>query len=86
METFMNMLLRIGWLAPLALAGFLNVTLPHAAMAVEPPMAAAPVIVAAPSVAAMPAYYYYHGRRYPYRYHGVYYGHRYYRGGHYHYY
>jgi hypothetical protein len=44
------------------------------------PSAAAP----APFVEA--GYYYYHGRRYPYRYHGMYYNHRYYRGGRYHYY
>lgn len=79
------MLTRLSYLVPIALAGFLY-AFPHNAAAVEPPVAAGAVSVASASVAAMPAYYYYHGRRYPYRYHGMYYSHRYYRGGRYHYY
>lgn len=82
----MKMLMRFGQLAPMALAGFLCATLPHAAGATERPLSADRTIVAIPAATASPVYYYYHGRRYPYRYHGVYFSHRYYGGGRYHYY
>jgi hypothetical protein len=86
-ETFVNIFMRFSQIAPIALAGFLYVAMPHAASAVERPIPAGTVMTAAPSTSAVPAaYYYYHGRRYPYRYHGMYFNHRYYRGGRYHYY
>ncbi len=91
----MNLLMRFSSLAPILLVGCLYAVLPRAAAAVEPQLpaahvagyVAAHVADVAPAVSAQTAaYYYYRGRRYPYRYHGAYFGHRYYSHGRYHYY
>jgi hypothetical protein len=86
MEMPVTMLPRLVQLAPLALAGLLGIALPRTAAAVVPPQPVMQTVAVQPQVSAVPAYYYYHGRRYPYRYHGMYFNHRYYRGGRYHYY
>jgi hypothetical protein len=81
----MSKFMRFSLLAPIVLAGFLCVSFPRGAVAVEPPVHAdTALVLSAGSVT--PSAYYYHGRRYPYRYHGMYYSHRYYRGGRYRYY
>jgi hypothetical protein len=80
------MLLKFSRLAPLVLASVLWIALPRGASAIEPAIHAAPANVVSASTAVTPAYYYYRGRRYPYRYHGMYFGHRYYRYGRWHYY
>jgi hypothetical protein len=75
---------HLSFISATALAGFLAI---HAAPANAAAAIQAPAVqLSAPSEVAEAGYYYYHGRRYPYRYHGMYYGHRYYRGGRYHYY
>jgi hypothetical protein len=77
-------LLRLNFVTIIAIAGFICIQAPaaNAAVAMRPP-----AVSVAPSFPVTQAgYYYYHGRRYPYRYHGMYFNHRYYRGGRYHYY
>ena len=80
------MFLRLSPLAPVAIIGLLYAVAPRAAVAVERPVSVERTMVVQPAASEMPAYYYYHGRRYPYRYNGMYYSHRYYRYGRYHYY
>jgi len=87
----MSKFMRFSLLAPIVLAGFLCVSFPRSATAVEPPAHADTALVLPAGVLSVgsvtpSAYYYYRGRRYPYRYHGMYYSHRYYRGGRYRYY
>ena len=77
-------LLRFSFVTALAVAGFICIQAPSAdaAVAMHRPSAG----LASPMPVTEAGYYYYHGRRYPYRYHGMYFSHRYYRGGRYHYY
>lgn len=77
-------LLRPSFVTAIAVAGLI---------CIQAPSANATVAMHTPSTGLAPSepvtqagYYYYHGRRYPYRYHGMYFNHRYYRGGRYHYY
>jgi hypothetical protein len=77
-------LLSLGFVTAIAVAGFLSVQAPvaSAAVAMHTPSTELTSSVSVKQV----GYYYYRGRRYPYRYHGMYFNHRYYRGGRYHYY
>jgi hypothetical protein len=77
-------LLNLSVVSAIAVASFLCIQAPaaNAAAAMHIPA----VERTAPSPVSAAGYYYYHGRRYPYRYHGQYFNYRYYRGGRYHYY
>ncbi len=77
-------LLSLSFVTAVAMAGLICIKAPsaHAAAAIHRPAAG----VASYVPVTQAGYYYYHGRRYPYRYHGMYFNHRYYRGGRYHYY
>jgi len=79
----MNLFKTIIFAASLAIAGFFYIPAPAvAAQAISMP----PVASSATHQATAEVYYYYRGRRYPYRYHGMYFNHRYYRGNRWHYY
>jgi len=80
----MKLIADLRFIPAAALAGFLAVHAAPASAASAMPVPA--VQSSAPGLASEAGYYYYHGRRYPYRYHGMYFNHRYYRGGRYHYY
>ncbi len=79
----MSLFKHLSFVSAAAMLGFL---------CVQPPAIAAqaisiPTVHSSASTAVVPTgYYYYHGRRYPYRYHGMYFNHRYYGNGRYHYY
>jgi hypothetical protein len=77
-------LLNISFVTAIAVAGLICVQAPSAVAAVAMHTPSAGVASSVP--VTQTGYYYYHGRRYPYRYHGMYFNHRYYRGGRYHYY
>jgi hypothetical protein len=77
-------LLRLSFVTAIAVAGFICIQAPAANATVAIPRPSAAAAASVPVIQA--GYYYYHGRRYPYRYHGTYFNHRYYRGGRYHYY
>jgi hypothetical protein len=70
----------------IAFAGLLYISAAQVAVAAQAPkpLVQATELSSHSSIAA--AYYYYHGRRYPYRYHGMYFSHRRYSRGHWHYY
>lgn len=76
--------LNLSCILAIAVAGFLSIHAQpaNAATAIHSPA----VELSMPALVIQAGYYYYHGRRYPYRYHGMYFNHRYYRGGRYHYY
>ncbi len=82
----MSKFMRFSLLAPIVLAGFLCVSFPRGAAAIEAPVHAKSAVVVSSGTITQTAWYYYHGRRYPYRYHGRYYNHRSYGGGRYRYY
>ncbi len=77
-------LLRLSFVTAIAVAGFFCIQAPAANAAVAMHMQSTEI--ASSVLATHAGYYYYRGRRYPYRYHGMYFNHRYYRGGRYHYY
>ncbi len=77
-------LLSLSFVTAVAVAGFIAKQAPAADAAMAIHTSSAEISPFAPVVEA--GYYFYHGRRYPYRYHGMYFNHRYYRGGRYHYY
>jgi hypothetical protein len=77
--------MRLGLISSIALAGFLCMSAPSGAVAAQAPRAVVQTVESS-SHSAVLAYYYYHGRRYPYRYHGRYYNHRRYSHGYWRYY
>jgi hypothetical protein len=79
----MNLFKTTIFAASLAIAGFFCIQAPAiAAQAISSPA----VVSSAIQHVTPEAYYYYRGRRYPYRYHGMYFNHRYYRSNRWHYY
>ncbi len=79
----MNVFKTMIFAAALAIAGYVCMQQPAvAAQAISMP----PVVSSATKQMIPEAYYYYRGRRYPYRYHGMYFNHRYYRNNRWHYY
>jgi hypothetical protein len=82
-EAIMNLFKTMIFAAALAIAGYVCMQQPAiAAQAISMP----PVLSSATKQMIPEAYYYYRGRRYPYRYHGMYFNHRYYRNNRWHYY
>jgi hypothetical protein len=70
----------------IALAALLCISAPQIAVAAQAPKPLVQATELCSHSSVTPAYYYYHGRRYPYRYRGMYFNHRRFSRGHWHYY
>jgi hypothetical protein len=82
----MKVFMRLSRLLSIAFAGFLYISAAHVAVAAQAPRPLVAAMERSSHSSIMQAYYYYRGRRYPYRYHGMYFMHRRYSAGRWHYY
>src|ERR1700723_279978 len=64
----LEMIMRLGLISSIALAGFLYMSAPPGAVAAQVPQAVVQTVESSSHNTTVLAYYYYHGRRYPYRY------------------
>ena len=82
----MKVFKRLSGLSSIAFAGFLYVSAAQVAVAAQAPRPVAQAMEWSSHSSITQVYYYYHGRRYPYRYHGAYFNHRRYSHGRWRYY